>query len=278
MTSFAFSIIEKQRVRLSIFSSIRLNCETRCGRELLSKRSHSSYICIVSVIGIYDSGIGGLTTLNEIRKAFGTNDFFYYSDNLNHPFGVKTNDELKEIVSQAIEKMKQRCDVIVLACNTASSVYEKDDVIKLLPPLEDVDKGSSLLMATQSTINNVDARFVATADTKELASLIEIQAFLNQKRGSLNMDALSIYLKTKLFRFKGVKTVILGCSHYPYCKSQIEKILGNVTFIDGNRGVIKALKKQNLDGVGNGNITFEFNGENREKEYRKILSLYSSQN
>ena len=232
----------------------------------------------MSVIGIYDSGIGGLTTLNEIQKAFGANDFFYYSDNLNHPFGIKTNEELKEIVSRAIEKLKLRCDVIVLACNTASSVYENDDVIKLLPPLEDVDKDSSLLMATQSTIRNVDARFIATADTKELASLIEIQAFLNQKRGSLDMNALSIYLKTKLFRFKGVKTVILGCSHYPYCKAQIEKILGNVTFIDGNRSVINALKKQNLDGVAGGKITFEFSGENREKEYRKILSLYSSQN
>lgn len=231
----------------------------------------------MSIIGVYDSGIGGLTTLNELQKAFGNNDFFYYSDNLNHPFGTKSNEELKAIVSSAVEKLKLHCDVIVLACNTASSVYPKDDVIKLLPPVDEADKSNSLLLATQSTLRNVDAHSIATADTKELASLIEIQAFLNQKRGTLNMDELSVYLKTKLYRFKGVKTVILGCSHYPYCKTQIEKILGNVAFIDGNKNVIKALKEQNLDGIGSGRITFEFSGENREKEYRKILSLYPNQ-
>lgn len=227
----------------------------------------------MSTIGVYDSGIGGLTTLAVLKKQFKNDDFFYYADNLNHPFGIKSNEELQNIVSLAVAKMKNHCDYIILACNTASTIYKGNDVIRLLPPVDEADIDSSLLMATESTINNTDCKGIKTAQTNELASLIEIQASIKHISRSLDMNDLKTYLKIRLFKFRGVKTVILGCSHYPYCKKQITEILGDVNFIDGNSTLIKTLKTAHPDGIGQGKITFKFSGANEENKYRNILDM-----
>ena len=197
----------------------------------------------MSIIGVYDSGIGGLTTLAVLKKQFKTDDFYYYADNANHPFGSKSNKELQPIISGAISKIKNRCDIVVLACNTASSVYEGTDVIRLLPPFDFTNPSETLLMATESTLSNTDTKDVKTANSGELASLIEIQASINQIKGNLDMSALRTYLKIRLYKFKGVKKVILGCSHYPLCKKEISKLLGDVRFFDGNESVVNSLEK-----------------------------------
>ena len=231
----------------------------------------------MSIIGVYDSGIGGLTTLAVLKKQFKTDDFYYYADNANHPFGSKSNKELQPVISGAISKIKNRCDIVVLACNTASSVYEGTDVIRLLPPLNFTNPSETLLMATESTLSNTDTKDIKTANSGELASLIEIQASINQIKGNLDMSALRTYLKIRLYKFKGVKKVILGCSHYPYCKDEIKRILGDVEFIDGNDNVIKSLAKTNRDGLGNGKITFDFSGNNEKIKYENILAILSKQ-
>lgn len=231
----------------------------------------------MSIIGVYDSGIGGLTTLAVLKKQFKTDDFYYYADNANHPFGSKSNEELQPIISGAISKIKNRCDIVVLACNTASSVYDGTGVIRLLPPLDCQNPSQTLLMATESTLSNTDTKDIKTASTDELASLIEIQASINQIKGNLDMSALRTYLKIRLYKFKGVKRVILGCSHYPYCKDEIKRILGDVEFIDGNDNVIKSLAKTYRDGLGNGKITFDFSGNNEKSKYENILAILLKQ-
>ena len=156
-------------------------------------------------------------------------------------------------------------------------MYEGTDVIRLLPPLNFTNPSETLLMATESTLSNTDTKDIKTANSGELASLIEIQASINQIKGNLDMSALRTYLKIRLYKFKGVKKVILGCSHYPYCKDEIKRILGDVEFIDGNDNVIKSLAKANRDGLGNGKITFDFSGNNEKSKYENILAILSKQ-
>ncbi len=232
----------------------------------------------MSVIGVYDSGIGGLTTLAVLKKQFKTDDFYYYADNANHPFGSKSNEELQRIISEAIAKIKNRCDIAVLACNTASTVYDGTGVIRLLPPLCCQNPSETLLMATESTLSNTDTKGIKTASTDELASLIEIQASINQIKGNLDMSALRTYLKIRLCKFRGVKRVILGCSHYPYCKDEIKRILGDVEFVDGNDNLVKSLIKAKPDGLGSGKITFDFSGRNEKSKYENILAILSKSN
>ena len=107
----------------------------------------------MATIGLYDSGIGGLTTLKVLLEKFKGNDFFYLADNASHPFGTKRAKDLEEIVSSAVATLKSNCDYPVLACNTASSIYKDNDAIKLLPPLppKNADLNKWLLMATDLT-------------------------------------------------------------------------------------------------------------------------------
>ena len=231
----------------------------------------------MSVIGVYDSGIGGLTTLAVLKTKFKTDDIFYYADNANHPFGSKSKEELQQIISNAIAKMKKHCDIVVLACNTASTAYNESGVIRLLPPLDCQNPNETLLMATESTLSNTDTNGIKTAETPELASLVEIQASINQIKGNLDMSTLRTYLKIRLYKFRGVKRVILGCSHYPYCKDEIKRILGDIEFIDGNDNLIKSLTKARPDGFGSGKITFSFSGQNETNKYKNILDILLKQ-
>lgn len=231
----------------------------------------------MSTIGVYDSGIGGLTTLAYLLDEFSGNDFYYYADNAHHPFGNKTEKELVQIVDSAINKMRKRCDFIVLACNTASIICDKTDVFKLLPPIEYADE-NTLLMATDKTIEHINNDKIKSAETSSLASQIEIQASLSYRKNALDMSALYTYLRVHLYKFKGVERVILGCSHYPYCKNEIRKILGEVEFADGNKKLICELKQHCKKQYGESKISFDFSSQNEEKKYRKILSILGSEN
>ena len=77
---------------------------------------------MVNKIGVFDSGIGGLSILNELKKVLLYEDFYYYGDSKNNPYGEKSDEELFEIVSSVVEKLIDNgCKLIVIACNTATS-------------------------------------------------------------------------------------------------------------------------------------------------------------
>ncbi len=226
----------------------------------------------MATIGVYDSGIGGLTTLKILLEKFSGNDFLYLADNAAHPFGTKDKRQLEDIANTAIAKLKNNTDFVVLACNTASSIYDEQDVFKLLPPIHEANE-NALLVATDLTIESAKILPEHVAETSELASMIEVQASIQSKKGNLDMRALLPYLAQRLFKFKGVKKVVLGCSHYPYCKAQISKILGDVSYFDGNDELTKSLAKYVYPLKNQSKIDFAFTGANEEKKYRKILSI-----
>lgn len=239
----------------------------------------------MAVIGIYDSGIGGLTTAKTILNEFPGNDIYYLADNLHHPFGNTDEGTLKDIVSQGIKRVKAHSDAVVIACNTASSVTDETDVIKLLPPMDTYLKRAdkTLLLATARTLEKLksavspSSSFFPVADTKELATLVEIQASLHSARGNLDLKELLPYIAARLHTFKGVERVILGCSHYLYCKNEIRKVLGDVEFADGNAEVLNELSKYvSARPDFPSKLTFEFTSQNESKKYNKILQLLLS--
>lgn len=222
----------------------------------------------MSLIGIYDSGIGGLCTLKIILDKFVGNDILYFADDLHCPLGKKSDEEAKEIVASAVKRLKARCDAVVLACNTASTVSDDPDVIKLLPPYVGDE---ALLLATDGTLRRYEPRCLV-ADTSDLAELVELSAEISAKSGKLSMGGTANYLSRKLKKFCGVKDVVLGCSHYNFCKREISDILGDVNFYDGNANVIRALEgKISALPERASRINFVFSKSDAYKKYAFIL-------
>ena len=239
------------------------------------------------MIGIFDSGIGGVTVLKEIIKLLPNYHYLYYSDSFNNPYGDKTKDELliitRNIVQQLIDK---GCKIIVIACNIPDSAICKDflrdnfdvPIIAIEPALKQVFdnniKGKTLVMATTGTINsekfsllyeNYNNKRMIIESFPGLADLIE------QNKN----DELVSYLNKHL-NYKNIKAVVLGCTHYPLIKEEIKEILGDVNFFDGSVGVSKKLREVIYDiGLEESAFKLDFidssQNINKEKRFYEML-------
>ena len=209
-------------------------------------------------IGIFDSGIGGLTILEEIRKLLPNEDIIYYADNKNNPYGSKSDIELFNITSKIVDFLTiKKCKIIVIACNTATTrcikyLREKYPSIIFIgtePAIKVAcDKGfkNTLVLATPATISS-----------KSIPKLIENkqneqQIFLQQCDGlanaieTNNQSLTSSLLKQYLTQYQNnnIDSVVLGCTHYPYVKKEIQKYFPNAKIIDSSKGVAKETKRK----------------------------------
>ena len=219
------------------------------------------------MIGIIDSGIGGVSVLREILKQGINANFIYYSDSKNNPYGDKSNDEVYSIVKDIVNFLLEKgCVAIVIACNTASAMCVKrlreeypDTLFIAIEPaykmVHDYNpKGKTLVMATKGTLasekflalfNKYDNNRTILLPCSGLAELIE-------EGNEVKIDR---YLDDNLSRYKDIDNVVLGCTHYPLIKDNIRKVLGDIMFFDGSLGVSKELVRQ-LEFRG---ITFDDN-------------------
>ena len=243
------------------------------------------------MIGILDSGIGGVTVLREIFKQEINAKFIYYSDSKNNPYGDKSSDEVYSIVKTIVDYLLDKgCVAIVLACNTASAICVKKlreeypDIlfIAIEPAYKMVHdynpKGKTLVMATEGTINSekfltlfnkYDNKNTILLPCKGLAELIE-------EGNEVKIDR---YLDDNLSKYKDIDNVVLGCTHYPLIKKNIRRVLGDVKFFDGSLGVSKELVRQlELRGITFDNKSFSVdfidssNNSNKRARFMKLMS------
>lgn len=244
------------------------------------------------MIGILDSGIGGVSVLKEIVKLIPNGYFIYYSDSINNPYGDKSDDEVYAIVKEKVDYFLSRGVVaIVLACNTASAICAKklrseypDTLFIAIEPAYKMvydhnPLGKTLVMATKGTINS--EKFLALYHKYDNDNTILLPcsglAELVEKDDQTLIDN---YLDEHLKDYKGVDNVVLGCTHYPLIKNNIKKILGDVNFFDGSNGVSRELLRQlELRGINyikdGDRLHFEFidssNDFSKELRFKKIL-------
>lgn len=237
------------------------------------------------MIGVFDSGIGGVTVLRELKKIMPNENYIYYSDSINNPYGDKSNEEIISLSDKVVEYLiDQGCKIIVIACNTASAISKEYlrnkysiPIIAIEPAYKSVpDNEKTLVMATNATINSdkfkklfntYDNHNTILLSCSGLADLIEEH----------DKDKIINYLENKIGEYKGVKNVVLGCTHYPLIKDEISEVLGEVNFYDGSYGVAKhtkdILEKENMLEDKKGTITFIDSSKNKEKEilFYKLL-------
>lgn len=206
-------------------------------------------------IGIFDSGIGGVTVLKEILKVLPNENYIYYSDSKNNPYGDKTDEQIFNICDKIVKRfIDQKCKAIVIACNTASAKsanllrekYKEIIIVAIEPAYKMVYdyayEKSTLVMATKGTIESekfhtlyekYDNNKTYLLACKGLADIIE--------QG--DKEKIKRYLKDNISKYQGkVKNVVLGCTHYPLIQEEISKILGNVNFFNGAFALAKHLK------------------------------------
>lgn len=203
------------------------------------------------MIGIIDSGIGGVTIFREILKSIPKGHFIYYSDSINNPYGDKSKKEILDILDNVVTKLiDMGCTIIVIACNTASSIgvsYLREKYRKILfiatePAYKMVHdynpQGKTLVMATRGTIES--EKFLELYHKYDNHNTILLSCIGLAELIENNQDVRK-YLNELLGKYKNIDNVVLGCTHYPLIKSEIKKILGDVIFYDGSKGVTKEL-------------------------------------
>lgn len=212
-------------------------------------------------IGVFDSGVGGISILKELVKLMPNENFIYFGDSANAPYGTKSLEQVADLVCQDAEYLCEKgVKALVVACNTATSVGIKllreryqgvMPVIGIEPALKPAvlskEHPTVLVMATPMTLreekfHNLMQRFMEQAEIVPLPcpGLMEFV-----ERGELWGAALEEYL-TKLFApYKKVDAVVLGCTHYPFVKEMIHKVIGSdVMLFDGGEGTARETKRQ----------------------------------
>ena len=211
------------------------------------------------MIGIFDSGSGGLTVLKAIREQMPSADIFYFGDIKNAPYGEKSHSELSDLTMRAIELlMKRGAKSIVSACNSVSaslavSLFDilplaPEQLIEMVGPTVSSFKDSPsrlLLTATLATINSEiyqnafhmigkDIKIVAIPD---LASAIEF--------GSSEEEIeRSIRIAFKDIRMNDFDTLILACTHYPLVTDIFERVCSPLHLFDPAIVVGERVKRQ----------------------------------
>lgn len=208
-------------------------------------------------IGVFDSGVGGISVLTELVKLMPNENFIYFGDSANAPYGTRPLDDVKELALNAAEYLTDRgCKALVVACNTATvaaittlrSRYSHMPVIGIEPALKPAvlanPGGDILVMATHVTLNqtkflNLLARFekMAHIHTLECPGLVE---FI--ERSKTDTDEFGVYLRVLLeeYRHTPPDAVVLGCTHYPFAKKRILEVFGNAPVIyDGGNGTAR---------------------------------------
>lgn len=242
------------------------------------------------MIGIFDSGIGGVTVLKELVKKLPKEDYLYYSDSINNPYGDKSEKQLKEIVSKVIDYLiLNNCKIIVIACNTASTLSEylrekyTIPIVAIEPAYKMVYDNSyekeTLVMATKRTIESKKFKELYDKYNNNKTHLLSCSGLAELIEDG-NSEKIDNYLKEKLINYKNIECIVLGCTHYPLIKNNIKRVLGNVEFYDGSKGVSKrvrdVLEKNNLLENNNGKIQFIDSSNDIKKENRFFDILTNS--
>lgn len=212
-------------------------------------------------IGFFDSGVGGISVLKEAIKLMPEENYIYFGDSKNAPYGTKSVEEVKELSFKAAEYLiDKKVKAIVVACNTATSAAISDmrkiydiPIIGIEPALKPAVNlkrdGKVIIMATPMTLaekkfNNLMKKYAKNADIYQLpcpglVELIEEGRYEGTEVKEYLEKALEEVLKHK------IAAVVLGCTHYPFIKGSLRNIIGNeISIIDGGRGTSKQLKRK----------------------------------
>ncbi len=248
-----------------------------------------------SPIGIFDSGVGGLTIYEEIHKLLPHENIIYLADSKNAPYGEKSKEEIINISVKNTEFLLSKgCKLIVVACNTASTnavkhLREHYDIpfIRVQPAIKPAALNSKTkvvgILATKSTLKSellyeTSQRFAQGVKVVEqvgegLVTLIESGKMHSSEMTSLLNKHITPMLD------KNIDHLVLGCTHYPFLTDQIKEIVGKkVTILDSGVAIARQTKviltEANLLNPETGDISRVFYTNKDPQVMQQILNEF----
>lgn len=246
-------------------------------------------------IGIFDSGIGGLTVLGEVERLLPYEDIVYFGDTARVPYGNKSKSTIIKFSHESAKFLqKKRVKMIIVACNTSSSLalesLKKSFNIPILGVIEaGVERAVKVtrrkriaVIGTKSTVKSNSYQKLIVKKNKSIkvysqecplfVPLVE-EGILN---GRIVKEVMKMYLKG--LRAKSIDVIILGCTHYPLLKGQISSYLKGVTIIDSAKEVAaytkSILKFRNLLSEKRRKPKVEFYLSDESQEFGKLAKLF----
>ena len=214
-----------------------------------------------SYIAVFDSGVGGVSVLRELRRLMPGERFYYFGDSANAPYGRKTTEEVRALTLAAGKKLLEDlgCKALVVACNTATAAaiedlrarYPDRIIVGIEPALKlacDRHPGGTIgIMATDVTLRE-----------KKLAALMErVKRDCTVHRvhapgvvelveaGKCGTDEAVALMERLLDGYHDLDALVLGCTHYPFMKGAMARVLGDgVELLDGGEGTARETRRR----------------------------------
>ena len=219
------------------------------------------------VIGVFDSGVGGLCAYYELRRLLPRQDIIYLADRGNAPYGTKSKDELISLTKKDIKRLSDMgAERILIACCTASSVYpfltrgEKEICLPIITPaailaskyqkvLVIATEGTVKLASFSRTIGNFSDTEVLESPRQELVSLVET----GNRDGHIDEKCAHCLNEIRILAESfGAQALILGCTHFSHLENEFKRLLPNLQIIsparEGAIALAKQIKKKNENG------------------------------
>ncbi len=210
-------------------------------------------------IGVFDSGIGGITVLKELIRLLPDERFVYFADSKNAPYGMLPEEEIKNLSSRNVDfLLSKNCKLIIIACNTATAAavnYLRQKYSVPIVGLEPAIKPACLasktknvaVLATKGTFRgnhfkNTSEKYkdYVKLHLKVAKGLVEMA-----ERAEFNSPQAEVVIAKYLRHFenKNIDHLVLGCTHYPFYLNIIQKIAGEkITIVDSSEAVARRTK------------------------------------
>ena len=188
-------------------------------------------------IAVFDSGVGGISVLKSLVEVMPNEDFIYYGDSANAPYGTKTLEQVRALTCEHAKELilNQHAKGLVVACNTATSAA----VRILREQYPDVP-----MTIREEKLKKLMDRY------RHLGEIIPLPCpgLMNfVERGDLYGDDVRQYLEELLYSYSHneIDAVVLGCTHYPFVRKMIQEVLGDrVRVFDGGNGTAREMKRR----------------------------------
>ena len=214
-------------------------------------------------VGVMDSGVGGISVLKKAVEIMPYEDFIYFGDSANAPYGTKSTEEIRDLTFAVAEKLRAMgIKALCVACNTATAAAIKDlraaytdmPVIGIEPAVKpaaiSTKGGTIIVMATPMTIKQSkfnDLLKIYDKDAKIIPlpceGLMEMVENWSDDKTAL-MEYFDRVLKPVLE--EDTETIVLGCTHYPFIKKELREYLGDrdIALIDGSEGTARQIRRR----------------------------------